>query len=172
MAEERTCTKCGNKLNDDELFCGECGCKYKAVDNNSTDEPRYFGSLTLTRDYVYQSHKKIGGKYAIYIFLKDISSIEISYKSHPIFIVLTIITAMLGLIGYNLMYILPDDYATNISIIASIVTIIFIILFFVTRFRILSIKAHNKEQIIEKYSGGSEVEKFAKILVNAKQQAI
>ena len=33
------CNKCGNKLDDEDLFCSKCGAKVKLVEENSSEEP-------------------------------------------------------------------------------------------------------------------------------------
>ena len=56
------CTKCGAKLNDDDLFCGNCGAKV-----NSSETPKASFEETKEEDY----------------FSNNYAENRVTYKTHP-----------------------------------------------------------------------------------------
>ena len=78
--------------------------------------------VILTNQRVQLSDKEWGRSHQITIFLEDISSIENVYKSNPIFLVLSGLGAVIGLLTFG------RAADGNISLIAFILTIAFLLL--------------------------------------------
>lgn len=86
MSEETIkCPNCGTENSTNDTFCKECGKKLddsQSVSAQSFNIAQY-GDLTLTKDYVKQYISFIGKQYSAHIFLKDVSCVEIGFKSKP-----------------------------------------------------------------------------------------
>ena len=85
MQEKKICPNCNNEVAENDTFCPNCGKGLNEQKSISADSfiIAQYGTITLTRDYVHQSTSKLGRKYSAHIFLKDISCIEVGFKSYP-----------------------------------------------------------------------------------------
>ena len=88
-------------------------------------------SVVLTN---YRIMQEIGKSYKISIFLEKISSVVVSYKSKPLFLIFGIFFLLAGYVVNTQLY-----YYKGEGILSLIVGVIFILLFFFSRKHVLSI---------------------------------
>ena len=123
-------------------------------------------TIVLTNQRIQMSDKEWGKTYQITIFLENISSIEVLYKSNPLFLVIAGLCLLFGLLA------LPQAQAngSNISIGGFVVGIIFLILWFFSRSRQVSIASNGGSKLHFRVDGMSapEVTDFIDKVIHAK----
>ena len=117
------------------------------------------GTIVLTDEYVYQISKRFGNESYKCIFLKDVSSFELGYKSYP-----NLLIAAVLLLCYSFV----DNAVLCVGI-----AIGFVIAFCFMRTNSIIISAHNKETISEPLIGRKDEAKiFLNKLVEMKKKFI
>lgn len=114
-----------------------------------------FSDLKLTKNEIIQTYSTVGREFFMQIFLKDISSIQLHYKSYPILIVFALIS--LCACFY--------DYATA----GIILFLVFTTIFFITRKYLLVITACGGEQMKECVNSNQDVKSFINEITEAKK---
>lgn len=127
-------------------------------------ESASIGNVRLTNNAVIQSNACVGRKHFMQIFLKNISSVQLQYKSFPIWIVLAVISLIAALLTYN-----NHDGAFGISL---ILMIIFLVLFFVTCKYILIITARGGEKMVEIIDNCPNVQEFVDKLIATQEKTL
>ena len=180
--EENTiihCPNCGaiNEIN--SLYCGECGYKFEHIENleqfvkekESYDSAQIannsvktdfvissLGNIILTEKYVKYAFTGWGKEYFKCIFLKDISSIELGFKSFPLLLVVTVIAFCVAIFSYNY------------KELSAIIGVICLIIFFATRQYALIITAHSNSKIKAVVGTGSGAKEFANNIIFQKSR--
>lgn len=121
----------------------------------TTENVVCFSDLKLTKNEIIQTYSMVGQEFFMQIFLKDISSIQLHYKSYPILIVFALIS--LCAIFY--------DFATA----GIILCLVFTTIFFVTRKYLLVITARGGEQMKECVNSKQDVKTFINEITEAKK---
>ena len=147
------CSNCGTNNRADSVFCEECGKKLNS-DGSTVSESfqiAKYGEVTLTKDYVNQYLGQIGKQHSTHIFLKDVSCVEVGFKSKPWLMILGILLLLAWGAG-----------------------IILIILYFILRKNSLIITSSGGAKITQDIYMGSEksVDNFVSKLVVAKKNAM
>ena len=119
------------------------------------------GDTILTKEYVNSSYSKIGEKYSITIFLKDISSIIYGSQTKPILLILAIISIILGIY-------LQNNYIEYALLWGIVIGIILFVLFFVTKKQTVIITAHSSQKIIQIINDREKAKKFVEDIIEAK----
>ena len=168
MSEEKIkCPKCGAENNNTDSFCAECGYSLskdvkKEINKNSiiqnNENIAMLDNVGLTNEQVYQVYSQLGQEYFISIFLKDVSSIELGYTSHPILILLALI------LGFGIYF-----YFQSTGM-AWTVGIILMIIYFVTRQSVLRISSHGNNKIVHHINSNNRVKEFIKQVIEAKKR--
>lgn len=126
------------------------------------------GKIILTNQRIHMSDKEWGNEYNITIFLEDISSIEMHYKSNMIFFMLGVVAGLFCFYSYASG---NDSGAGGISLIA---TIVLFVLYWVSRKHIVSITSHGGKAL--NFEAASlpeyEMQKFLAKVQEAKLQRI
>lgn len=122
------------------------------------------GNVTLTNNEVIQSNSYVGRKHFMQIFLKNISSVQLKYKSFPIWILLAVISLIVALSTFN-----NEQGCFTTSI---VLMIIFIVVFFATRKYILIITARGGEKMVEIIDSCADAQNFVDKLVAAQGKMI
>ena len=101
--------------------------------------------IVLTNQRVHLYEKEWGRSYSIFIFLENISSVEVRYNSNIIFFVLAIISALFSI----LTFLNSDRYSSNDNILGYgvVATIFFIILYWVSRRHVISISSNGGKSL-------------------------
>ena len=102
----------------------------------------------------------------MHMFLKNISSIQLHYKSRPVFLVLAIISLLLGIIS------MFDYSMQDFCVISFISWIVFTIIFFVTARHVLIITAFGGEKMTQCIGKGWNVEEFVQKIIQAQKDLI
>lgn len=108
-----------------------------------TDEHEILSSneskIVLTNYRVHMHEKEWGRSYSIFIFLEDISSIEIRYSSNVIFFILAIISALFSILIFSNSNIdSTNEHLLGYGVVA---TIFFIILYWISNSHVISISS-------------------------------
>ena len=125
-------------------------------------------SIGLTKDYVYKKFQKFGFEYSNYIFIKDISSIEITSKTHPVLLIIAVIALIFVVYAKNYYYIMQTQ-----SNFLWIVPIIFLSAYFFTKRNLLCITSCGGTQlkyVISWYKNGDDVKMLVENIINIKKQ--
>lgn len=146
--------KTKNNPNTEYLFCED----EVQSDEEIVNKLSRLGCLTLASDGITQSYSQVGKEFYMHIFLKDISSIQLGYKSYPIFLVLAV-ASLSGVFGgiWD-----SDWFWINLGM---ILFFVFIYIFFVTRKYTLIITAKGGENMHETVEAGKNAKTFVERII-------
>jgi branched-subunit amino acid transport protein len=94
------------------------------------------GKIILTNQRIHMADREWGSAYSITFFLEDISSIEMRYSSSMIYLTLGIIAALFC------SYSFASDNGGSLAGISLLATIVFFVLYWLSRKHIVSITSH------------------------------
>lgn len=124
--------------------------------------------VILTDHRIYMTEKVLGQSYTISIFLEDIRSIEIKYKSKLIFIVLGVLFFLAGV------FLSGQSSKSELFLAGLIISIIFLGLWMITRKHIISVKSISSSSLDVPVHNMSEdkINNFVHAVSVAKQKRI
>lgn len=124
--------------------------------------------ITLTNKRIQMKDEVLGKAYTIIIFLEDISSTEVQYKSYVILLFLGVLSVLGGL--------LTGSSSNNVSAMAGgiILGVIFLAIWWFTRKHIVSISSNGGSRMNFGVEGmdSSKIEEFINTLHDAKANRV
>lgn len=129
-------------------------------------------SIILTTTRIYKKEKAWGHSYSIYVFLEDISSTEITYKSNIFLLILTVISILAFAVFAGMEF--QELRELKQSPVLLIPISIFLLLWWLTKKHIISLTTHSGKSltfIVTKISK-ERIEDFVHKLQTAKAKRL
>jgi len=123
-------------------------------------------TVVLTNQRVHHADKEWGRSHQITIFLENISSIEMLYKSNPIFLVVAIFCFLLGFYAMQQ----TQTNGGNLPTISFVVGVVLLAFWFYSRTRQVSISSNGGGKLNFRVDGmkADAVEEFVDKVIHAK----
>ena len=118
--------------------------------------------VQLTNWRILQEYSSVGGSYKNSIFLEKISSVEVHYKSKPLYLILGVIVFIYGIWAFH-----EED---GLSVLCLFISASLVVAYFLTRKHVVSITPDggSRINIVVKGADESHIERFITNIQEAK----